>query len=195
MEILPHNIGYLKLNSFPDPSICRNTAMAAMDYLNHTDVIIFDLRENRGGYPEMVMLIAAYLFDHPEYMYNPRENTTEQSWTHSPVRGNRLADKPVFILTSAHTFSGAEHFSYDLKMLKRVTLVGEKTGGATDLGTFHLIDDHFGIGIRETTAINPYAETDWAVTGVEPAIKVKAAEALEKAKELILVRLQGQKKR
>ena len=33
------------------------------------------------------------------------------------------------MLISAKTFSGAEHFSYDLKMLKRATLVGETTGG------------------------------------------------------------------
>lgn len=87
VEILPHNIGYLKLNSFPDPSICQRTAEAAMASLNHADAIVFDLRDNRGGYPGMVMLMAAYLFDHPEYMYNPREDTTERSWTRSPVSG------------------------------------------------------------------------------------------------------------
>lgn len=184
IEMLPHNIGYLKLNSFPDPSVCESTAKAAMASLNHADAIVFDLRDNRGGYPSMVMLIAAYLFDHPEYMYNPRENTTERSWTRSPVSGNRLADKPVYVLTSPRTFSGAEHFSYDLKMLKRATLVGEATGGATDVGVFHRIDDHFGMGIRETSAINPYSEPDWAVTGVEPDVKVKAADALQTAEKL-----------
>ena len=162
VQILPHNIGYLKLNSFPDPSLCESTARAAMASLNRADAVIFDLRDNRGGYPSMVMLIAAFLFDHPEYMYNPRENTTEQSWTKSPVPGSTLANKPIYILTSARTFSGAEHFSYDLKMLKRATLVGERTAGATDVGVFHRIDDHFGIGIREARAINPYPEPDWA---------------------------------
>ena len=79
LRILPHNIGYLKLNSFPDPSVCQSTATAAMASLNHADAVIFDLRDNRGGYPKMVALIAAYLFDHPEYWYNPREETTRQS--------------------------------------------------------------------------------------------------------------------
>jgi C-terminal processing protease CtpA/Prc len=117
-------------------------------------------------------------------MYNPREDTTEQSWTRSPVLGSSLSDKPVYVLTSARTFSGAEHFSYDLKMLKRATLVGETTGGATDVGNFHRIDDHFGIGIREARAINPYSELDWAVTGVEPDVKVTAADALKTAEKL-----------
>jgi hypothetical protein len=191
VEILPHNIGYLKLNSFPEPSICGPSATAAMAKLNQADAIVFDLRDNRGGYPSMVMLIGAYFFDHPEYMYNPRENTTEQSWTRSPVPGNRLADKPVYVLTSARTWSGAEHFSYDLKMLKRATLVGETTGGATDVGSFHRIDDHFGMGIRETRAINPFSKPDWAVTGVEPDVKVKASDALAMAQKLAESRLRN----
>ena len=76
-----------------------------MASLNHADAIIFDLRDNTGGSPLMVLLMAAYLFDHPEYMYNPRETPTQQSWTQSPVPGNRLADKPVYVLTSASTWS------------------------------------------------------------------------------------------
>ena len=81
VEILPHNIGYLKLNFFPDTSVCQSTATAAMASLNHVDAIIFDLRDNTGGFPSMVSLIASYLFDHPEYMYGPRGAPTEQSWT------------------------------------------------------------------------------------------------------------------
>jgi len=30
LEMLAHNIGYVKLNSFPDPAVCRSTAVAAM---------------------------------------------------------------------------------------------------------------------------------------------------------------------
>jgi C-terminal processing protease CtpA/Prc len=184
VKILPHNIGYLKLNSFPDPSVCQATATAAMASLNQADAIIFDLRDNRGGEPKMVALIAAYLFDHPEYWYNPREETTRQSWTASPVPGSKLANKPAYVLTSSLTFSGAEQFSYDLKMLKRATLVGETTRGAAHAGVFHRIDDHFGMGIPEVKAINPFSTADWTGVGVEPDVKVKAADALETVEKL-----------
>jgi len=190
VEILPHSIGYLKLNSFPDVSVCQSTAVAAMASLNHAEAIIFDLRDNRGGEPAMVALMAAYLFDHPEYLYNPRENTTEQSWTHSPIPGNRLADKPVYVLTSRTTYSGAEQFSYDLKMLKRATIVGETTGGGAHSGVWHRIDDHFGMGIPETKAINPFSKSDWAEIGVEPDVKVKAADGLLTAEKLAESKLQ-----
>lgn len=193
IEILEGNIGYLKLNAFPDPSLCEGTAKAAMASLNDADAIIFDLRENRGGEPEMVALVAAYLFDHPEYWYNPRENTTQNSWTRSPVPGNRLGDKPAYVLTSARTFSGAEQFCYNLKMLKRATVVGETTGGAAHAGVFYRIDDHFGMGIPETRPINPFGKADWAETGVEPDVKVKAADALKTALKLAAGRLEAKK--
>jgi C-terminal processing protease CtpA/Prc len=93
------------------------------------------------------------------------------------------------VLTSTRTLSAAEHFSYDLKMLKRVTLVGETTGGAAHSGVFHRIDDHFGIGIPETRAINPFANADWEGKGVEPDVKVESADALETAEKLAETRL------
>jgi len=189
VQLLQRNIGYLKLDSFPDPEVCHVPAMAAMTYVNHADALIFDLRDNRGGEPEMVQFLGAYLFDHPEYWYNPRENTTERSWTRSPVPGSNLADVPVFVLTSRATFSGAEQFCYDLKMLKRATLVGETTGGTSHSGIFRRIDDHFGMGIPEVKAINPYSSSDWAGLGVEPDVKVSAASALDVALKLARTKL------
>ena len=69
-------------------------------------------------------------------------------------------------------------------MLKRATLVGETTGGAGHSGVFHRIDEHFGMAIPETKAINPFSTPDWAGTGVEPDVKVKAADALTTAEKL-----------
>jgi C-terminal processing protease CtpA/Prc len=188
-EILPHNIGYLKLDGFIETSICQSTAMAAMAALNNANAIVIDLRDNRGGMGDMVMVISSYLFDHPEYMYSPREAPNEESWTRSPIPGNKLSDKPVYILTSASTWSAAECFSYDLKMLRRATLVGETTRGGAHAGVFHRVDDHFGMGIPEVRAINPFGKADWEGVGVEPDMKVKAADALEAAEKLAESRL------
>ena len=189
VEVLPNRIGYLKLDFFPDTSVCGATAKAAMAKLNDADAIIFDLRDNTGGFPDMVSLLASYLFDHPVYMYSPRGAPTTDSWTHSPVPGNKLADKPVYILTSRTTWSGAEQFSYDLKMLKRATLVGETTRGGAHAGVFHRIDDHFGMGIPEQKPINPYGKSDWEGVGVAPNVQVNAADALVTATKLAEAKL------
>lgn len=187
IEILPHNIGYLKFNSFPDVAVCGSIAARAMHMLNRVDAIIFDLRDNPGGYASMVALLATYLFDRPTHLndfYDRGENSREQSWTLDPIAGNKLADKPVFILTSSTTFSAAEAFSYDLKMLKRATLVGETTSGRGHIGALHRIDDHFAIRIPGIKVTNPISKTNWEGTGVEPDVKVNAADALHTAEKL-----------
>ncbi len=189
VEVRPGNVGYLKLNSFPDTAVCQAKAESAMKALNPADAVIFDLRDNRGGYPDMVVFLASYLFDHPEYMFNPRDPVTGQTWTRSPVAGSRLADKPVYILTSSRTYSAAEQFSYDLKMLKRATLVGERTGGANHSGVLHNLDDHFAVGIPEQRPVNPFSGKDWAITGIEPDVKVKAADARPVAEKLATAEL------
>jgi C-terminal processing protease CtpA/Prc len=98
-------------------------------------------------------------------------------------------DKPVYILTSSRTYSGAEQFSYDLKMLRRATLVGETTGGASHANVLHNVDDHFAVGIPEHKPVNPFSDKDWAVTGIEPDLKVEAADAILTAQKLAETKL------
>jgi C-terminal processing protease CtpA/Prc len=166
---------------------CRSSIEAAMHFVNHANSLIFDLRQNHGGDPHTVALIASYLFDHPTHlndMYSPRSGTTEETWTQSPTPGNTLAGKPTFVLTSAMTFSGGEEFCYDLKMLKRATIVGERTGGGAHQIRLHKIDDHFTIAVPFAKPVNPISKTDWEGSGVVPNVSVKARDALETAIKL-----------
>ncbi|HEY1894832.1 MAG TPA: S41 family peptidase [Terracidiphilus sp.] len=176
LELHPGNIGYVKLAWFPDPASCREIAEAVMQHLNETDAVIFDLRDCTGGYPEMVRWMAGWLFDHPVAWYNPRANSAAESVTDSPVPGSRLAHKPIFVLTSSRTFSGAEHFTYDLKQLKRATIVGEITSGAS----------HSRPAAPVSQIANTGTKPVWEGVGVQPDIKVKAADALESAEKLAL---------
>jgi hypothetical protein len=186
VERLPQNIGYLKFNGFLDPEICGPTVAAAMNFLAHVDALVVDLRANGGGDPKMVAYISSYLFAEPTHLndlYNRKEDKTTEYWTLRDVPGARLADKPVFVLTSKRTFSGAEEFAYNLKNLKRATIIGETTGGGAHPVSGHRIDDHFIIGVPDARAINPISKTNWEGTGVEPDIKVPASEALDVAKQ------------
>jgi hypothetical protein len=178
LELHPGNIGYVKLSWFPDPASCRDVVDAVMNRLNETDAIIFDLRDTRGGYPEMVRLMAGWLFDHPVPWYNPRATSPAQLLTNSPVSGSRLANKPVFILTSSRTFSGAEHFTYNLKVLKRATIVGETTSGASHAGAA------IGPATPPGTILPSEPKPVWEGTGVPPDVRVDAADALRTAEKL-----------
>jgi retinol-binding protein 3 len=183
-EHLPPNIGYLKFNMFADPAICAPTAIAALNFVADSDALILDLRNNNGGSGEMVALIASYLFDQPTHLndsYDRSASSTRESWTLAYVPGKRFIQKPVFVLTSRGTFSAAEDFSYALKKLKRATLIGESTGGGAHMVQQHRLDDHFTLVVPFARSISPITKSDWEGTGVEPDVKVPAAEALTEA--------------
>lgn len=193
VEVLENNMGYVKLDAFLDPAVCGPTVVAAMNFVGHADGIIFDLRDNGGGDPKMVAFLLSYVFDQPTHvndLYNRKENSTEQYWTSPYVPGPRLGEKPVFVLTSKDTFSGGEEFCYDLKSLKRATIVGETTGGGAHPVRGVRVNDHFTVGVPFARAVNPVSKTDWEGTGVVPDVQVKADDALETAERLMAEKLQ-----
>lgn len=193
VERLPGNIGYLDLRSFYPPEIAGDSAVAALNLLAHTSALIVDLRKNGGGHPAMVALIATYLFDataeqvHLNSLYWRARDITQQYWTLPYVPGRRYGgDKPVYVLTSARTFSGAEEFTYNLQNLKRATIVGETTGGGANPGDVYQITPHFEAFIPTGRAINPITNTSWEGTGVLPDIPAPREEALATARRAAL---------
>ncbi len=194
VKILPGDIGYVKFNAFMSPAICVSTVEAAMAFVAHARALIFDLRDNGGGQPAMIAFIASYLFDRPTHLndiYNRHENTTTQFWTLPSLPGKRLSWQPVFVLTSHVTFSGAEEFCYDLKNLKRATIVGETTGGGAHPVNGYVVANYFQVVVPISEAINPITHTNWEGTGVVPNVKVPAADALKVAEQLAVKDIQA----
>lgn len=189
VERLDGNIGYLKFDGFDDPEFCEPTVAAALTFLAGTRALIIDLRENGGGSPPMVALVSSYLFDrrtHLNDLWTRQTNKTEEFWTRDTVTGKRFGgEKPVYVLTSAETFSGAEEFTNNLKVLKRATIVGETTGGGAHPVRGRPIDEHFMIRVPFARAINPVTHTNWEGVGVEPDVKVPAKDALATAERLL----------
>jgi retinol-binding protein 3 len=185
VERLPANIGYLRLNLFFPAEYGGETAVAAMNFVANTEALIIDLRGNDGGNPDMVVLLASYLFGnepvHLNDLYRREGDATQQFWTLPFVPGKRYVGKDVYILTSKRTFSGAEEFTYDLKNLKRATVIGEITGGGANPRNVVRIDEHFWIGLPTARAINPITRTNWEGTGVKPDVEVPADLALKTA--------------
>lgn len=191
IERLQGNVGYVDLRGFSDAEAGAETVAAAMTFLQNTDALIFDLRQNGGGSPHMVALISSYLFGekpvHLNSLYWRKGDKTEEFWTKAQVAGRRYGEtKDVYVLTSSRTFSAGEEFTYNLKNLKRATIVGETTGGGAHPGGMFRINDHFGAFVPTGRAISPITKTNWEGTGVEPDVKVSKELALKTAYVLAL---------
>lgn len=181
-ETLPNNIGYLKVNGFAAPAGCGATASRTMAAMNEVDALIVDLRDNGGGIGEAAWHIAGYFFDRPQFLYDPREHSLVPRFTASPVSGNRLAETPLYLLTSTKTQSAAEYFVYNLRMLKRATVVGERTAGKQHAGTYFRINDRAGVAIQSARPPkNPFPTKGWEYIGIVPDVSVSSAEALDAA--------------
>jgi C-terminal processing protease CtpA/Prc len=182
VERLRGNIGYIEFWGFFNPEFGAETVAAAMNFVAGTDALIFDLRENGGGSPEMVALVCSYLFGpepvHLNDLYWREGNKTEEFWTRKDVAGKRYLNKDVYVLTSKNTFSGAEEFAYNLKNLKRAVIIGETTGGGAHPGGGFRLHEHFRMFVPSGRAISPITKTNWEGTGVKPDVEVPARQAL-----------------
>ncbi|MBE0712575.1 MAG: S41 family peptidase [Candidatus Aminicenantes bacterium] len=184
VEQLPGNIGYLDFRVFQSPDQAGATAVAAMNFLAYCDAIIVDLRQNGGGDPAQIQLISSYFFPEPAHLndlYYRAADTTENYWTLPYVPGPKPVGADLYILTSAGTFSGAEEFSYNMKNLKRATIIGETTGGGAHPTNGMIVQENFILRVPVGRAINPVSKTNWEGTGVTPDIPVPAAQAFDRA--------------
>lgn len=190
VERLKGNVGLLDLRLLHDAEIATPAFTAAMNLIAHTDALIIDLRNNGGGDPNTVALVCSYLFDertHLNDIYNRPDDTTEQYWTLPHVPGPKYGgEKPIFVLTSNRTFSGAEELSYNLQQTKRATLIGETTRGGAHPGSRYRVGPHLKSSIPNGRAINPISGTNWEAVGVVPHVEVPADEAFDVAYEKAL---------
>jgi C-terminal processing protease CtpA/Prc len=192
VELRDGNIGYLDLRFFTGQPEAYETIVAAMNFLANANAVIIDLRNNGGGNPYTIQIISSYFLEeytHLNSFERRGEDTFQQFWTLRGVPGKKMYDTDLFILTSRRTFSAAEEFTYNLKNLKRATIVGETTGGGAHPGGFRIITDNFLVWVPNGRAVNPITKTNWEGTGIEPHVKVERDKALDKAHALALEKL------
>jgi len=63
-----------------------------MSFVADTDAVIFDLRKNGGGSPEMIQLISSYFFakkNHLNSFHNRQTEALTEYWTFGKVNGKK----------------------------------------------------------------------------------------------------------
>ena len=190
---LSGNVGLIEVNFFPtlkfgDPLLDRYAA--AMALVKDTRALIVDVREHIGGDPATVAYFVSYFFERPSFVVNRiryRPERTDEFATTTAPRGGRYGERrPMFVLTSAKTFSGGEELAYDLQATRRARIVGEVTGGGANPNEAFDLANGFVAYIPNGAAINPITRTNWEGVGVAPDVKVEPAKAQAAAQQMAL---------
>jgi len=184
VQILPGNIGYVDLRGFSgDPGAIRATD-SVMALLADTKAIIIDLGYNRGGGPQVIQQLSAYLFDKPTHLvssYMRGMDSPTERWTTASVPGKRLPKTPVYVLTSRSTISAPESFAFGLKNHNRITIVGERTAGGGHFGDFIPLTPGFSVFLPRGHTYDPHTMRGWEAEGLQPDVEVPYDKALDTA--------------
>jgi C-terminal processing protease CtpA/Prc len=190
VERLPGNVGICENRGLVAAAIAGPAATAALTLLAHTDALIIDLCRCPGGDPAQIALICSYLFDEPTHLNDIYDRTTGQTtqfWTLPYVPGPRFGgSKPVYVLTSRETFSGAEELAYNLQTRDRATVIGERSRGGAHPCNWHRVAAHLQATVPYGRAVNPVTGTNWEGTGITPDLEVPADQAFDRAYRLAL---------
>jgi retinol-binding protein 3 len=188
VQRLPGDAALLVINGFVPlgGAVVEEAIGARMAEVADADAVIVDLRSNHGGAPDTVALIASYFFEAKAMLLNTiqRRDTgqTWESWTKPKLAGRRFGStKPVYVLTSEHTFSGGEDLAYTLQAHKRALVVGEVTGGGAHPTEPRAIDESLYVDMPWGRTVNPITNSNWEGTGVQPDIVTASDQALARA--------------
>jgi len=184
---LAGNVGYLNLTSFYRANEAGAAIGAAMRTLAGADALIIDLRQNAGGAPDTVALLAGYLFDTPgKPLFDIVDRSGERRTYATPGEQDmpRNGSRPVFVLTSARTFSAGEGLAFILQDEGRATVVGERTAGAANPGRAYPAGHGFEVVVPNGSVQTTHSGRNWEGMGVVPDVMTTAAEAKDRAFEL-----------
>ena len=195
LKILDGNIGYLNLSVFFATDYAGKMADISMSYFSNCQALIIDLRENGGGWGDMVDYLLGYLIDNKEPLVLNIAESTLDSTVYSEVvsayvPGAKLVNIPIYILTSQSTASAAEAFTTHLKYFNNnTTIVGKKTCGAENPVEHIAIDERFVLQIPAWKKIYSKNPVVWEGIGVSPDIEAEPDDALLAAYKDALQRL------
>ena len=124
-RMLEGNIGYIRMNNFN--TNCAQETLAAIRQLQEQGAtkLIFDVRNNPGGYVDEMLQVLDYLlpegvlFREEDYQGNKNERTSDAA----------CLELPMAVLANGDSYSAAEFFAAALQEYEWASVVGEKTTG------------------------------------------------------------------
>lgn len=136
-QLLEGNVGLVSISNFDDR--CAEETIAAIEELmdQGAQSILFDVRNNPGGYTRELVKLLDYLLPEGDLLrtvdYAGREDVDRSDVRHLEI--------PMAVLVNSNSYSSAEFFAAALQEYEAAVVIGEKTSGKGRLqNTFRLID-------------------------------------------------------
>ena len=195
LSILDGNIGYMNLTVFFALNYAGKVADAAMNYFSNCNALIIDLRQNGGGWDDMVEYLLGYFTEEGgPILLNITTSTKDSSYYAAVipgyVHGQKFTSIPIYILTSSTTASAAESFTLNIKYFnKNVTIVGQITKGAENPVEHVALNENFVLQIPAWKRIYTRNPVTWEGIGINPDIEVESQIAKKTAHSLSLKKL------
>ncbi|MBQ2855163.1 MAG: S41 family peptidase [Oscillospiraceae bacterium] len=136
-RMLDGNVGLVTIENFDDR--CASESIAAIEALleQGAESLIFDVRNNPGGYAHELVRLLDYLLPEGELFRTVNYKGEEQMDTSDAA----CLDMPMAVLVNGDSYSAAEFFAVALQEYEAAVVVGEKTTGKGYFqSTFHLND-------------------------------------------------------
>lgn len=124
-EMLEGDVGYVRLLNFYDNSAARLEAAVTELQTQGAQAMIFDMRDNGGGYLNQLTDMLDFLL--PEGpIFITRDKAGHEEVTYSDAS---CVDLPMVVLVNEDTYSAAEFFAAELQEWGVARIVGEPTSG------------------------------------------------------------------
>jgi C-terminal processing protease CtpA/Prc len=192
VERLDGNVGYIEVGRFEPLDDAGPVMAAAMQFLSNTDALIVDLQTNGGGHAQTVNAFVSYFLPpgtHVSTLHRRDPADSVRAVTDDVLPAPRYLDRPVFVLTAARTYSGAEGFTYGLRMRGRATVVGERTRGGANPGEWQQMNEHFAVFVPTARVADGVTGGNWEGTGIQPDIAAAPRDGLAMAHASALEKL------
>jgi carboxyl-terminal processing protease len=162
-EILPGNIGYIRLDSFIS-SKANSEMRESLKKTAACDGLIVDLRNNPGGLLANAIDIASMFLDDGVIVSTIDSDGYVNS---QPSSKNPICKKPMVVLINRGSASASEILSGALRDNGRAKLVGEKSFGKGLVQAINKLDDNSGINVTIARYLTPNG-TDIHKVGIIP---------------------------
>jgi carboxyl-terminal processing protease len=168
-ELIEGHIGYISLNGFSDRA-SEQFATGLADLLEQgADQIVFDLRDNPGGYIDAAQEVASQFID--EGLIFTQESAGDDVKQYRAT-GDGVAtdpDLPVVVLVNGGSASASEIVAAALQESGRATIIGEPTFGKNTVQVWGRLENEGGVRITISRWFTP-EHNSVAPEGIQPDV-------------------------